>query len=105
VVEPITAQQFHDADGVDDWEVVSGEASARFATGSFAAGVALVNEIGRLSDAANHHPDVDLRYSVVTVRLKTHEIDALTDRDVELARKISTAAHELGVRADHDGTE
>jgi 4a-hydroxytetrahydrobiopterin dehydratase len=98
MVDPITAQQFHDADGVADWDVVSGAASVCFQTGSFAAGVALVDEIGRLSDAANHHPDVDLRYADVTIRLKTHEIDALTHRDVELARQISAAARALGVR-------
>jgi 4a-hydroxytetrahydrobiopterin dehydratase len=105
MVEPITTQQFHDADGVADWDVVSGEACVRFRTGSFAAGVALIDEIGRLSDAANHHPDVDLRYADVTIRLKTHEIDALTHRDVELARRISAAARELGVRAEQVGTE
>jgi hypothetical protein len=38
----------------------------------FAAGVALVVAIRKLADAANHHPDVDLRYDGVTVRLKTY---------------------------------
>jgi 4a-hydroxytetrahydrobiopterin dehydratase len=37
-------------------------ACAYFKTGSFRVGVALVNAIGELADAANHHPDVDLRY-------------------------------------------
>jgi hypothetical protein len=52
-----------------------------------------------LADAANHHPDVDLRYEGVTVRLKTHDIDGLSELDVTLARQIS-AARELGVSAD-----
>ena len=73
---------------------------AYFRTGSFATGVALVDEIGRLADAANHHPDVDLRYPGVTVRLVTHEVDGLSDRDVALARQISAAARDLGVEAD-----
>ena len=49
-------------------------ACAYFRTGSFAAGVELVDEIGRLADAADHHPDVDLRYAGVTVRLITHDV-------------------------------
>lgn len=75
-------------------------ASALFRTGSFAVGVELVNEIGKLAGSANHHPDVDLRYSSVTVRLMSHDVDGLSQRDVDLARKISEAARALGVPAD-----
>jgi len=38
-----------------------------------------------LADAANDHPDVDLRYAGVTVSLVSHDIDGLSERDVELA--------------------
>ena len=63
--ETITPGRFHEV----GWRVVRDDASAHFRTGSFAAGVALVDAIGRLADAANHHPDVDLRPDGVTVRL------------------------------------
>jgi 4a-hydroxytetrahydrobiopterin dehydratase len=100
MTERISPRQFHEADGVEDWRVLFSGACAHFPTGSFATGVALVEAIGRLADAANHHPDVDLRYGGVTVRLMTHEVDGLSGRDVELARRISAAARELGVPAD-----
>ena len=100
MTERITPQQFHEADGVDDWRVLAHGACAHFRTGSFAAGLALVDAIGRLADAANHHPDVDLRYPGVTVRLVSHDVLGLSERDVELARQISAAARELGVSAD-----
>jgi 4a-hydroxytetrahydrobiopterin dehydratase len=80
--------------------VLFGGAGAQFRARSFTAGVALVDAIGRLADAANHHPDVDLRHGGVTVRLRTYDIDGLSERDVELARQISVAARELGVPAD-----
>jgi 4a-hydroxytetrahydrobiopterin dehydratase len=105
MAQAITARQFQEAAGVEDWRVISGRACACFSTGSFAKGVALIDEIGRLADAANHHPDVDLRYSGVTVRLITHDVDGLSERDVELARQISVAAHELGVTADPSAVE
>jgi 4a-hydroxytetrahydrobiopterin dehydratase len=55
--ETIDPQRFHEL----GWRVVRDDASTHFRTGSFAAGVELVDAIGRLADAANHHPDVDLR--------------------------------------------
>ena len=84
--ERITAARFHDADGVGDWRALTyfDGVGAYFRTGSFAAGVVLIEAIGRLADAANHHPDVDLRYPGVTVRLRTHEVDGLSDRDIAL---------------------
>ncbi|MEX1177887.1 MAG: 4a-hydroxytetrahydrobiopterin dehydratase [Nitriliruptor sp.] len=96
----ITARRFLDADGVEDWRVLGSQACAHFDTGSFAAGVALVVAIGDLADAADHHPDVDLRYSTVTVRLSSHDIGGLSERDVSLARRISAAARDRGIPAD-----
>ena len=96
----ISPREFHEAGGVDDWRVVFGGAYAYFRTGSFRVGVALVSVIGDLADAANHHPDVDLRYPGVSVRLVTHEGGGLSPRDGELARQISAAARDLGVEAD-----
>jgi 4a-hydroxytetrahydrobiopterin dehydratase len=104
VVEEITGEQFAAAGGVGDWRVLeSGQVGTLFRTGSFAKGVELAVRIGSLADAVNHHPDVDLRYPSVTVRVSTHEIDGLSERDVALARAISEAAQELGIEADPDG--
>ena len=103
MVEKITAEQFTAADGVGDWRVLdSGQVGSVFRTGSFDKGVDLVVRIGALADAANHHPDVDLRYPSVTVRVSTHEVGGLSERDVALAREISAAAAELGIEASPD---
>lgn len=96
----ITPRQFHDAEGVEDWRVVFSGACAYFRTGSFAAGVTLVDAIGVLADSVNHHPDLDVRPDGVTVRLATGDFDRLSGQDVVLARQISAAARELGVAAD-----
>ena len=87
---------------MEDWRVLLffDGACAYFKTGSFAAGLTLVNAIGKLAETANHHPDIDLRYVGVTVRLRTHDVDGLSDRDVALARQISAAARELRIAAD-----
>ena len=100
MTERISRQAFLGAEGVHDWRVLGDAATAYFRTGTFAKGVALIDAIGVLADEANHHPDVDLRYRAVTVRLSTHDVGGLSERDVELARRISRAAEELGIGAD-----
>ncbi len=99
--ETITPQRFHEF----DWRVIRDAASTHYRTGSFAKGLALVDAIGELAEAANHHPDIDLRYGGVTVRLKTHSEGGLTERDVALARQISEAARELGIPVDLTGLQ
>jgi 4a-hydroxytetrahydrobiopterin dehydratase len=99
--ETITPRRFHEI----DWRVVRDDACTHFRTGSFATGVALVDAIGRLADTAEHHPDIDLRSDGVTVRLRTHSNDGLSERDVVLARQISAAARELGVPVDPTGLQ
>ena len=103
--DSITADEFTAQEGVADWRVADDVASARFHTGSFATGVDLVVAIGRDADAANHHPDVDLRYDHVDVRLTSHDVGGLSRRDVELARKIIEAARTLGAQPDPDFEE
>jgi 4a-hydroxytetrahydrobiopterin dehydratase len=99
--EAIERRRFHEV----GWRVVRDDAATHFATGSFAKGIALVDAIAELAEAANHHPDVDLRYLGVTVRLRTHSEGGLTERDVALARQISDAAGELGVPVDLTGLQ
>jgi 4a-hydroxytetrahydrobiopterin dehydratase len=100
MVELITPKQFHEAVGLNGWRVVARSANACFNTGTFDRGIQLVNEIATLAAAQNHHPDIDLRYSNVTVRLVTHEVGGLSARDVELSQKISQLAETLGIPAD-----
>ena len=59
---PISAQEFVRLPGVDDWRPADGAICAEFSAGSFTAAGALVSEIARAADQADHHPDVDLRY-------------------------------------------
>lgn len=98
----LTAAQFSAFPGVTDWRVLwgAGYAAARFLTGSFATGLTLVAALGELAAAAGYDPDVDVRPESVTVRLCTPEVNGLTSRDADLARKISDAAARLRVPAD-----
>jgi 4a-hydroxytetrahydrobiopterin dehydratase len=87
------------AAGIDDWPFFLNRLHARFATGSFVKGLELVSRITEAAEAANHHPDVVLTYPHVDVDLTSHDVDGVTSRDLDLARRISAIAAELGVEA------
>lgn len=98
----ITARQFRESEGVEDWRVVGDGACAFFRTGAFAASARLVAAISELPGLDEHQPDVDVRRDGVTVRLLTTADDyyGMSQRDVELARQISGVAREQGLAAD-----
>jgi 4a-hydroxytetrahydrobiopterin dehydratase len=83
--------------GLDDWRWLLGILHARYRTGSFVKGLELVQRITEAAEEANHHPDVDLSYPTVDVRLVSHDVGGVTSRDLDLARRISEIAAELGV--------
>jgi 4a-hydroxytetrahydrobiopterin dehydratase len=98
-VDELTPDQVLDA-GLDDWRKLAQALHARFRTGSFTAGLDLVAAITEVAERADHHPDVTLTYPVVDVRLMSHDVGAVTQRDVDLAREISAIARDRGVAAD-----
>jgi 4a-hydroxytetrahydrobiopterin dehydratase len=52
----------------------------------------LVNAIGYVAEAADHHPDLAVSWARVVVKLQTHTARGITAKDVELARAIDAAA-------------
>ena len=96
--QPLKGTEIAEA-GLDGWRKVHDRLIVRFETGDFNTGAGLVTRIAEVADEANHHPDVDLRYPHLTVSLKSHDVDAITARDIRLARRISELAAEAGVSA------
>ena len=54
----------------------------------FADALAYVNAVGTLAEEMNHHPDIDIRWNAVTLRLSTHSDGGITRLDLDHARKI-----------------
>ena len=86
-----------EAAGLDAWRRSGDALVARFRSKTFAAGLGLVNRIGDAAEAVDHHPDVTLSYGTVDVTLSSHDVGAVTIRDVRLARVISEQAEALGI--------
>ena len=54
----------------------------------FSDGIAFVNRVARIADEMDHHPDIDIRYTKVTLTLSTHDAGGVTKTDLELAERI-----------------
>ena len=63
---------------------------------TFPAGILLVDRAAELAEAANHHPDINIRWRRVTFVLTTHDSGGLTNKDLSLAQGIHAAALALG---------
>jgi len=55
---------------------------------AFADALAYVNAVGALAEQMDHHPDIDIRWNSVTLRLSTHSAGGITEADLELGRRI-----------------
>lgn len=73
-------------DGLPGWELQGGAIRRELRFPAFADAVAFVVRLGFAAEAADHHPDLDVRYNRVTVTLSTHSEGGVTRRDLELAR-------------------
>jgi 4a-hydroxytetrahydrobiopterin dehydratase len=76
----------------DGWAEVDGALERTFRFRDFAEALAFVNRVGAAAEAANHHPDVSIHWNTVTLRWWTHEKNAITERDLELARRTNELA-------------
>jgi 4a-hydroxytetrahydrobiopterin dehydratase len=73
---------------VPGWERRGKELRRTWTFPDFRGALAFVNRAADLAEAANHHPDIDIRYSKVTLVLSTHDAGGLTARDFALAESI-----------------
>ncbi|MFI5834529.1 4a-hydroxytetrahydrobiopterin dehydratase [Micromonospora sp. NPDC051300] len=98
----LTGAQIADA-GLDGWTFLLGALHTRIRTPDFAAGLALVAAVGAEAERVDHHPDLDLRYTHVDVRLWSHDAGGVTGRDLRLARTITALAAEAGLTLSYAG--
>lgn len=76
----------------EGWAEVEGALERDFRFRDFAEAMAFLNLLAEAAETANHHPDLAISWNRVTVRWWTHAEQAITDRDVELARRTDELA-------------
>lgn len=69
-----------------EWSLDGETITRTFRFGDFNEAMGFVTRVAMASDVADHHPDIDIRWNKVTLALTTHDQDALTGKDLDLAR-------------------
>jgi 4a-hydroxytetrahydrobiopterin dehydratase len=54
----------------------------------FMEGIDFVAVVGEIAEEAQHHPDISVKYTKVTLKLTTHDVGGVTDLDIQLAQRI-----------------
>jgi len=83
---------FLDEGAIDDelrkiprWRREDRAIARSFKLKDFAAAISFVNNVAVLAEQENHHPDIEVRWNSVTLRLTTHSAGGLTASDFHLA--------------------
>ncbi|WP_405178110.1 4a-hydroxytetrahydrobiopterin dehydratase [Nocardia sp. NBC_01377] len=75
-----------------DWTCTGSTLTRTLEAGSFLSGIELVGAVAEVAEAADHHPDIDIRWRKITFALSTHSAGGLTRLDVSLAHEIDRLA-------------
>lgn len=78
--------------GLPQWSARDGWLYREFTTDGWRSTMLLVNAIAFVAEAADHHPDLEVHWSRVVVRLQTHSAGGITDKDLQLAAQIEAVA-------------
>jgi 4a-hydroxytetrahydrobiopterin dehydratase len=78
--------------GLPGWERHDETIEKTFKLSGFGQAMEFVNALAVMAEDAHHHPDIDIRYNRVTIRLTTHDAGGLTQADLDLALGIEGLA-------------
>ena len=74
------------------WERDGDEIEKKFRFDNFKASMAFVNRVAEMAEAADHHPDISIKYNRVKLTLSTHSEGGVTEKDFALAAQLDAAA-------------
>ena len=74
--------------GLEGWRLSKEALRCEFRFESFKKALQFVNTVAGMAEAANHHPDIDIRYSLVKLALSTHDVGGISKKDFQFARAV-----------------
>ena len=77
--------------GRKGWKRSGNAITKEFNFSSFRNAIVFVNRVASLADDMDHHPDIDIRYTTISLLLTTHSAGGLTEKDVKLAESVDFA--------------
>ena len=77
--------------GLAGWQLADNAIKKQYKFNDFMSAMAFVNRVADAAEAADHHPDITINYTRVTMALSTHSAGGITRKDFDLAHKIDLA--------------
>lgn len=74
------------------WSWADASISRTYEFTDFVEAIGFVNRVADAAEAANHHPDIDIRWNKVVLTLSTHSAGGLTQKDLDVAATADTLA-------------
>ena len=81
-------EQYFESKHEDKWKEVSGKLQKTFQFKDFKEALDFINKVGKISESMNHHPEIINVYNKVTLKLKTHDENKITDLDKKMSKKV-----------------
>jgi len=72
-----------------EWASEDGKLVRYWTFADFVEAMIFVSRVAVLAEAAQHHPDIDIRYNSVKLALVSHDAGGITARDARMARGLS----------------
>jgi 4a-hydroxytetrahydrobiopterin dehydratase len=89
----LTDEQISEAlSGLPGWVLADGKLHREFEFDDFVAAFSFMSRIALVAERMDHHPEWFNVYNRVVIDLSTHDCDGISERDLELARRIDTLA-------------
>lgn len=86
LIDPSNLDNF--AKKVPEWEIDGDNISRTFEFDEFMEAIDFVNSVAEIAEEAQHHPDIDVKFTTVTLTLTTHDLGGLTKADFEVAARV-----------------
>ncbi|MEX1185952.1 MAG: 4a-hydroxytetrahydrobiopterin dehydratase [Gemmatimonadaceae bacterium] len=77
--------------GLSGWSRKGDAITKTYQFKTFPAAISFVGRVAEAAETADHHPDIDIRYTKVTCTLSTHDAGGITQNDLDLAAEIEFA--------------
>ena len=74
-----------------EWRADGNWLVREYRTDGWRSSMLIVNLISYFAVAADHHPDLEVHWGSVVVRLQTHTAGGITDKDLQLAAQIESS--------------
>lgn len=110
-MDMLTGDQIAEAN-LTNWRMLAQGLHARYRAGDFRAGARFVAAVGEAGDALGHHPRVTMSYGYVDLKVVSDDaiyrddrgserlVEWVTQKDIDLARRITEIAAEQAVQAE-----